>query len=202
MNHPPLRQRDLYPHVSPKAQEVMYRLIQAWALYETTLTSFMMAAFRLPLDEGSILFGNMDTRTKLDRLKALYQHYDMKDAVKSIAHISSLHGKFVGMRNAVAHFVCDGHLKKDPNYLVFSGAKHLKGSRNAVLCEVYKTDAMVHAVAFAGAVSIGLIDILMKQRTRRAKPPIAPPSVVLRSRPIPHKNGRGKREKQRPKPPA
>lgn len=109
------------------------------------VTQIMMLAFGLSLDNGPILIGNMDTKQKLDRLKALYEHFSMKRATLYAGNLKAAHSHYVDVRNTVAHSMLAGRRISAPNVLVFSSLRiqkkalghveviqiHLEGIRRA-----------------------------------------------------------------------
>jgi hypothetical protein len=112
--------------LTQEARDAVADLVLAWAGYDTMVSYWMMLTFNLDLDVGSILLGNMDTKTKLDRMKALFVHMGADKAAASIERLSKAHLEFVDARNAVAHRRCIGMQKSDPCRLLFTSVKHVR----------------------------------------------------------------------------
>ena len=70
---PELKHRHLDAKLSAEARDVICRMTINWGLFDSVLTEFTLKAFGASHEEGSILIGNMDTRTKLDRLGVLFR---------------------------------------------------------------------------------------------------------------------------------
>jgi len=101
-------------NLDPETREAMLSLVLAWGRYDGLISQWLLQAFSLSLDSGSILLGNMDTRTKLDRLKGLYQHHGKKAVVANIAKLQKDHLEFVDIRNLIAHSGCAGQVRSHP----------------------------------------------------------------------------------------
>ena len=196
MDKPLIKPDEVDANLSPEARDVMAQVILTWANFDAALTQFLMMAFGASLDEGSILIGNMDTRTKLDRLKALYKHHGMAEAATSIRDLTAIHAHFVDVRNAIAHSVCCGHYLPKPGYIMFSAGRLSHGNKGLMSGTAYSLQKMCDAAEFALAASRLLTRSADLRRMRRSKPPIAPPSFVLHRDPTPQKSGKGKRGKR------
>ena len=192
MAKPILKLREVEANISDEARGVIAQLVLCWANFETSLTQFLLVAFGASLDEGSILVGTMDTRTKLDRLHLLYKHHGMTDAATNIRNLIALHKHFVGVRNAVAHSVCIGHFVERPDYLMFSAGRLDHGNKGLISGTGYSLNRMRQASDFALRAGGLLMERAGQLRRRRSKPPPEPPSFRIQSRPTPRKKGKGK----------
>ena len=195
MAKPLLAPKELEPNVSPAARIVMAELIMGWAMFEASLSHFLLLAFGIALDEGSILIGNMDTRTKLDRLQTLYKHHGMKSAATNIRNLIAVHKHFVDVRNVVAHHVCMGHYVADPDMLMFSAGRVSPGHKGMIRGVSYSVHQMSAATDFAYITGEMLSRATNWRKMRRSKLPVEPPSFPLRRHPSPQKHEKGKRGK-------
>lgn len=134
--------------ITNEAREAMCDLVLAWASYDSLVSQWAIVSLALPLDCGAIFLGNMDTRTKLDRLQSLFQHHELSGA-KSIDSLRKKHLKHVGIRNSVCHAHCAGTLTSDPKRVVFAPVKAMKGEPGQMLVEGIHLDQMREATAFA-----------------------------------------------------
>jgi len=118
---------DLDPNLTQEARDVICDLTLAWASYDTMISYWMILTFGLEMDVGSILLGNMDTKSKLDRMKLLCDHLGFKGSVDSIARLQKSHLEFVEARNALMHRRCIGMTHNDDcERLVFTSVKHIR----------------------------------------------------------------------------
>lgn len=100
----------------------------AWGAYDSAITYWLAKTLGTPLDVASIMFGNMQTDTKLTKLRTLFEHYGMSDAATGLKQLRAQHQERVVARNAVAHSRCVGVLKSQPDHYAFSTVAHVKGS--------------------------------------------------------------------------
>lgn len=155
-------------------------LILAWARYDSLVTQWTFRSFGMGPDEGSIFIGNMDTKSKLDKLKALFVHYGHTETIKNIAEISKLHKNHADVRNTICHKTCGGHSKSDPDRLIFSDGKIFKTKPGRMMVELIHLDQIRAAIEFAtncaNAVS-KLVDVLAAQQEgSKGQPDGNPPS--------------------------
>ena len=124
-------------------------LILAWARYDSLVTQWTYRTFNMTADEGSIFIGNMDTRTKLDRLKAFFKHYGHTTSVELIAELAKLNKTHAEVRNSICHKTCGGHSKSDPDRLIFSNGKIYPQQPGRMMIELIHLDQIRAATAFA-----------------------------------------------------
>ncbi len=117
---------DLDRTLTQDAKDAICDLVLAWAGFDTTVSYWMGLTFGLDIDIASILIGNMDTRTKLDRMKLVYDHLGAPQASASIGRLVKAHGEFVDTRNAIAHRRCVGMTHTDCERLIFTSSKHIR----------------------------------------------------------------------------
>ena len=140
---------DLDKSIDEEVREVIGKLIMTWARLDSLLSQWVIVEFGMTLDSGSILLGNMDTRTKLDRLKQLYEHHGDKRSAKAVANLSKLHASHIDIRNTVAHTQCGGRRKSEPDILVFAPVKPSKGMPGTALVEQIRLRGIARATEYA-----------------------------------------------------
>lgn len=115
---------------------VMAETILAWADLDTGISRLTFLMFGMESDAGSILLGNMDLKTKVERMKMLYEHYGNATGKNSMVRLIAAMKEFSFSRNSIAHRKCIGRLISDPDRLVFMSAKHVKAEpgRFEMLC--------------------------------------------------------------------
>lgn len=176
----------------------MCDLVLAWARLDTLASQWVTAAFGMCTDSGPILLGNMDTKTKLDRLKALCVHHSMTKAAKAISNLQKTYAHYVPLRNAVAHSILSGQRKSDPDVLVFSPFKPAPGKLAHMSVTQAKISAMKHATIFARETGKALSSIQLQLVER----PTRHPKELLEFPQFPDPNRQQTREnKRRQRPP-
>lgn len=185
--------------LSDEARRVILDLVLQWARYDALVSQWLLLAFGLSFDSGSILLGNMDTRTKMERLKGLYQHHGKASAVRKIANLQKAHAGLVDIRNLIAHSGCAGHVKSDPRFVAFAPVRTVKGSLDTMVIEAVPVWKMEVAERFAREMSIKLYLFIQQLDFPRAAPPPEPPEFLAETDPSPRKNAGKKRQQPRPK---
>ncbi len=122
------QEENLERHISSDMKIAIADLIMAWAALDTIIEYWSGLTFGLPMDLHSILFGNMQTKARIEKLKLAFSHYGNDSSAKSLTRLAKGHSKFADTRNAIAHRKCIGTLKDDPSRLVFTSTKHVKKS--------------------------------------------------------------------------
>lgn len=135
--------------VSQEARDVMLDLILAWARLDTACSIWVTLAFGMCTDSGPILLGNMDTKSKLDRLKALAKHHKLATAAKSIDNLKKTVEHYAQIRNAIAHSMLAGERVSKPGVIVFSPLKPAPGVLAHMMIQEVRLEAMKKAAAFA-----------------------------------------------------
>lgn len=171
---------DVSNEIDEESRALVADLVLAWARYDSLVTQWTYRTFNMTADEGSIFIGNMDTRTKLERIKALYKHYGHKSSVEKVAELAKLHKDHADVRNTICHKTCGGHSKSDPDRLIFSNGKIYPQMPGRMLVELIHLDQIREAIAFAKGSSdwIGqIVDKLIALQEELQKPsPDSPPS--------------------------
>lgn len=135
---------DLEPDISPSGRDIICDVVLSWARLDSLVSQLVLTAFGLAVDGGTILLGQMDTRTKLDRLKRLYDHHGMTDAAQSISNLRAWHKKHVDVRNTIAHHTCAGSWRSDPSMIVFA-------PRPIFAAPIYAVQSMTSPLAHGGS---------------------------------------------------
>lgn len=103
--------------------------ILAWADLDTGISRLILLVFGLQHDAGSILIGNMDLKTKVERIKAFYTHIRHKRGADQLGKLLTSMQKASDCRNVIAHRKLVGRLISKPTRLVFLSARHVKGGQ-------------------------------------------------------------------------
>ena len=109
----------------------MAETILAWADLDTGISRLIFLMFGIDSDAGSILIGNMDLKTKAERIKSLYSHLGNDAGAASFSKLSNAMREFSFSRNSIAHRKCIGRLKSEPSRLVFMSSRHVKGEQGS-----------------------------------------------------------------------
>jgi hypothetical protein len=184
---------DLEQDISPAARDIICDVVLSWARLDSLISQLVLLAFGLAIDGGTILLGQMDTRSKLDRLKRLYDHHGMTDAAQSIANLRAWHKRFVDVRNSISHHTCAGSWKSDPSMIVFAPVRAMQGSLDRVEIEHIPLAEMVRAITFAAEAANALKVFVEPLPMRRALPPPTPPAFPSPNPPTPQKKSARKR---------
>ena len=104
----------------------MAETILAWADLDTGISRLILLIFGIQDDAGSILIGNMDLKTKVEKIKLLHEHHGRSDGAAGFARLAASMKDFSDCRNIVAHRKCVGRLHSQPSKLAFLSAKHVK----------------------------------------------------------------------------
>lgn len=140
---------DVSNEIDEETRGLIADLILAWARYDSLVTQWTYRTFNMTADEGSIFIGNMDTRTKLERIKALYKHYGHTSSVEKVAELAKLSKPHTEVRNTICHKTCGGHSRSDPDRLVFSSGKIFPQKPGVMLVELIHLDQIRSAIGFA-----------------------------------------------------
>lgn len=190
---------DLSKDVEVVDYKAIGHLIMAWARLDSLLSQLMLHSFGLSLDEGPILIGNMDTKTKIDRLIALYKHYGMENAAESMANLKKAHANHVDVRNALCHYTLVGTRASDHDVLVFSPVKVVPGSIGHMQIMEITGSGISRADKWAVEVGNRLLSITVPLALRRGQRPPEPPSFPRVIDPNRGKSSGKKNQSPRPK---
>ncbi|WP_143146817.1 hypothetical protein [Novosphingobium sp. NDB2Meth1] len=138
----------------------MAETILAWADLDTSISRLILLLFGVRDDAGSILIGNMDLKTKVEKIKLLHAHYGLDDHAKSFAALSSKMQEFSKCRNTVAHRKCIGKSLSDPTRLIFISAKHVKGQPDVFEMLSVDHSELIASAFFARQASQSIADMI------------------------------------------
>ena len=148
---------DLNPTISDIARQCICDLVLAWATYDVAVSYWISVAIQMPLDRGAVFLGNMDTKSKLDKLVKLYTHFGQGDAAKRVRALRTEHEAHVDVRNALAHASCRGMLYSQPDRLVFSYFKMLSPGRMQM--DALHLEQLIKAGTFAAEATTRIYEI-------------------------------------------
>lgn len=135
--------------IEQPARDAMLDVILTWARLDTLISKWMSVAFGTTPDATVILMGNMATKNKIEKLKALYLHFGFKSEADRIGNLLNAHAEHADLRNTIAHVACMGQIKGDPQKVVFQAIKRIKSEPGHTFVEVIHLDQMRAAAEFA-----------------------------------------------------
>ena len=159
---------DIIRELSDDVKIQIADLILQWARMDGLVSQWVIRVFGMGLDTGAILLGNMDTRTKLERIKKLSAHHKLA-ATERIADLLKLHAGHVDVRNLLAHAVCGGVRKSDPNRLIFAPVRQLQGKVGHMIVDLVHVDQIIAATNFARGAADELVELLNYLDERHAE---------------------------------
>ena len=112
----------------PSHYQDMDAVFQAWALFETALTMWLLALMEIEDDIGRIIIDRLDTRAKLARIKEIYQHLGSEDNAKVASTVVNKLEQWIKIRNTLAHKPRQG-INSAGTHLYFWTGKFLPGNR-------------------------------------------------------------------------
>lgn len=169
---------DIIPNLDENARNVILNLTLSWARYDGILSQWLIYAYGMSLDDGALFVGSMDTKTKIDRLKCIYQHHGKNEAVTSLNRLLTAHLDKRWIRNHLAHSPCVGRLKNEPETVVFATLKASKGNPGKMAVQTITLDDMRKAEAFARTVADTLNAFLAKLKSPPSTQPPEPPEFL------------------------
>ena len=117
---------DLDRSLTDNDRLLMAETILAWADLDTGISRFILLVFRIEDDAGSILIGNMDLKTKAEKIKMLYDHAGNTTVAAQFTRLIKAMQTFSECRNTIAHRKVIGRMISKPTRLAFMSAKHVK----------------------------------------------------------------------------
>jgi hypothetical protein len=128
-------------------------LVLAWAEFDASLLYLVIVAYNIRDDVARILLGNMDFRTRVERVKTLADRCGAEDLKKAMATINKEMPHFLQARNTVCHNHYVGHFPDrflgKHLQLVFgpsAAAREMENSANPVLTDEYLKDSAAYAL--------------------------------------------------------
>lgn len=153
---------DLSSELTALAEERIRSLMRCWPLLELSATDWLIFEAGMDHAVGRIVLGNMDLKTKLERLKAIHTHRKKKKDRADVTALIKDHRKHSDVRNVVAHCPVLG-MSEDQDSVLFV--------RNRVIPETELIDVeavslqkILDASIFASTAGITLLAHVMKLR--------------------------------------
>jgi hypothetical protein len=136
---------------SPSAElrELIVDLMLAWPKLELGLTYWIAFALGVRASECSIILGAMDTRSKIDKLKALYAHRNHDDLAELLKVISKEHREFSDVRNTIAHAMLMGTSKTKARAAYFLTTRAVPDEYGFMFVRRFDFDSFKEAREFA-----------------------------------------------------
>ncbi len=150
---------DLDPTLPEQMRIAVANLMLAWGAYDSAVTYWLAKTLGTPLDVASIMYGNMQTEPKLQQIRAIFDHYGMKEAASGITQLLSAHRQRVIVRNAVAHSRCVGRPKSNLDHFAFSTVRHVKGDPGMMALTMVPYDEMLLSTRFANESHLQIMEI-------------------------------------------
>lgn len=128
-------------------------LVINWARFDSAVGAWNAAilnSYGLPYDLASIMTGNLDTKTRIERIKQIAKHYDMNEEANGIASMLRHYEVHVEIRNAVVHQNLLGIFEEKS--LVYFAPKHrLKevGNFSAFIFNVNELDNAISYITYS-----------------------------------------------------
>ena len=127
----------------------MLNVVLAWPKLEIGLTYWISLAIKLRPSETGILLGVMDTKSRINKLKALYTHRNDKEAVTLLKTISKEHETHSEVRNIIAHAQLLGASKAVRTDAYFLTSRAIPDRHGFMVIERVNCDEMNAAARFA-----------------------------------------------------
>jgi len=156
----PFDTTDLDPVLTDADRLVMAETILAWADLDTGISRLIFLMFGIDSDAGSILIGNMDLKTKAERIKSLYSHLGNDAGAASFSKLSNAMREFSFSRNSIAHRKCIGRLKSEPSRLVFMSSRHVKGEQGSFEMIAIDRSEMIASAKFARDAAVTVANMI------------------------------------------
>jgi hypothetical protein len=120
MPSPKFNAEDVDDKPAPDLRELILDLMLSWPELEYGLACWIAFALKVRPSEAAIMLGTANNRTKIDKLKALYEHRGGdQQAVALLKQIAKEYKAFADVRNTIAHAMLLGTSKTNPNTAYF-----------------------------------------------------------------------------------
>lgn len=150
---------DLQREIPDAVKLAIADVVIAWAQLDVGLTQWFGKAFGMRPLEAAIALGRMDNKTKLERLKKLHDARKQPRLASRAKEISSSVEKYVGVRNALAHYACIGVRSDENNTAVFMTQDPDKDDPDYKQIAFYSVSQMSEATQKAHEIKLGLIPV-------------------------------------------
>ncbi|SIT53133.1 hypothetical protein BQ8794_100024 [Mesorhizobium prunaredense] len=98
----------------------MFDVILTWAKIDGAIGAMLGTALDIDTSDAAFLLEGWSTSARFNELiKTLKQLPDGEDVAKIFRRHKKLYERFSRIRNRIAHAACAGHLREDPDYIVF-----------------------------------------------------------------------------------
>ncbi len=121
-----------------------------WPAWELEITKWLILVSGLDPHVAPLLLGNMDTKAKLDRIKAIYKQMGAEPVVQYVGRLSKRHEHHVQCRNIMTHNSYGGYLVDEPDVTLFRTHRAAPGHfRLGTYAYQIHLDQMTDAAEFA-----------------------------------------------------
>lgn len=149
----------------------MAETILAWADLDTGISRLILLIFGIQDDAGSILIGNMDLKTKVEKIKMLHAHHSYSKATEGFTTLITSMKHYSDCRNIVAHRKCVGRLVSEPTRLAFLSAKHIKKTPGQFEIVCVDHSELVESAEFARDTALNIGAMITAIETRNKNSP-------------------------------
>lgn len=146
---------DLSSELSAEAEEQIRSLMRCWPLLELGATDWLIFEAGMDHAIGRIILGNMELKTKLERLKAIHAHRKKKKDLADVTAIIKDHRKHSEVRNVVAHCPVLG-MGADGDSVLFVRNRFIIGT-DLVDVETVSLQTILDAAVFASTAAITIM---------------------------------------------
>lgn len=158
----PFDVNDLDRTIEDDDRLIMAETILAWADLDTGISRLILLVFGLADDAGSILIGNMDLKSKVEKIKVLYDHLGNKAGAANLTKLITAMKAYSQCRNTVAHRKVIGKLISQPTRLVFLSARHVKGQPGKFEVDCVDHSELVASAKFARDAAVKVNSLIVK----------------------------------------
>lgn len=153
---------DLSGDLSAEAEDQIRSLMRCWPLLESSATDWLIYEAGMDHAVGRIVLGNMELKTKLERLKAIHKHRKNKKDLSDITALIKDHRQHSDVRNIVAHCPVLG-MGADGDSVLFVRNRFIVGT-DLIDVETVCLQAILDASVFASTAAISIFAHVMKLR--------------------------------------
>jgi hypothetical protein len=164
----PFDPHDVAPEPHPQnLLSAIAEVILAWPLLEIGLTNWIGYAISVRPSETGILLGVMDTKSKINKLKALYVHRNAdKEATQFLRTLSKEHENHAKVRNTLAHAILLGASISAPDDAYFMTSQAVPDQHGFMMIHRLSLSELGATAAFARGRAVDIKKLL---KTRGAE---------------------------------
>jgi hypothetical protein len=111
---------DFNAELSDGLARTLLNVVLAFARFDTALSAWLVQAYGMPLDRGSLLVENMDIGNKIIRLRKIYSHRGETTTASNLTRLKKQFDQHRVVRNTIAHATCCGTLKGRGDTVIFA----------------------------------------------------------------------------------